>query len=498
MQLRDHAGSTKPAVVLHPSAKLVTFADLEARANRLAHFLRRAGLAPGDTIAVLMENNEHLHAAMWAARRSGLYYTLINTHLTASEAAYIVTDSGAKAVISSRAMRSVCEQLPIVTLAAALLADDDLDGWQRYPECVDAEPETPIADECDGLLLQYSAGSTGRPKGIRRPLNSASPKLTTPVFEALGVAEDSVYLSPAPIYHTAPAMWTMAAQAVGATTVIMERFDAEQALECIERYGVTHAQFVPSMFVRMLRLPERTRRRFDLSSLQRIVHAAAPCPPEIKRQMIDWWGPIIDEYYGSSEGAGISFIRAEEWLERPGSVGKPMLGLPHILDADGHELGPGEIGEIYYEGGYPFEYLNDAAKTAEGRSAQGWVTVGDVGYLDTDGYLYLTDRRNHMIISGGVNIYPQETENMLISHPLVVDAAVFGLPDEVMGQSVKAVVQLADPTRGDDVLAAELIMWLRDRLAHYKCPRSISFETQLPRTDAGKLYKQKLIDRYGG
>ncbi|BBX03707.1 acyl-CoA synthetase [Mycolicibacterium moriokaense] len=496
MQLRDHVGSPKPAVVLHPSGTVVTFAELEARANQLAHLLRRAGLRPSDTVAILMENNHHVHAAMWAARRSGLYYTLVNTHLTASEVAYMVGDSGAKAVISSHAMRAVCEQLPTGALTIALLADGELAGWQRYPDCVAGEPETPIADECDGLLLQYSAGSTGRPKGIRRPLSSASPTLTTPVFGALGVTEDSVYLSPAPIYHTAPAMWTMAAQAVGATTVVMERFDAERALESIERYGVTHAQFVPSMFVRMLRLPEETRRRYNLSSLQRVVHAAAPCPPEIKRQMIDWWGPIVDEYYGSSEGAGISFIRAEEWLERPGSVGKPMLGVPHILDEHGVELPAGQIGEIYYEGGYPFEYLNDQAKTADSRSPQGWVTVGDVGYVDDDGYLYLTDRRNHMIISGGVNIYPQEAENMLVSHPLVVDAAVFGLPDDVMGQSVKAVVQLVDPALGNDALAAELIAWLRDRLAHYKCPRSISFERELPRTDAGKLYKQRLIDKF--
>jgi long-chain acyl-CoA synthetase len=496
MQLRDHAGSTKPAVLLAPSGTVVTFADLEARANRLAHFLRRAGLVPGDTIAVLMENNEHIHAAMWAARRSGLYFTVVNTHLPASEVVYIATDSGAKAVVSSSAMRPLCEQLSTAALNAAVIADDDLDGWQRYPECVAAEPATPIADERDGLLLQYSAGSTGRPKGIRRPLSAAPKTLTTPVFEALGITEDAVYLSPAPTYHTAPAMWTMSAQAVGATTVVMERFDAELALESIERYGVTHAQFVPSMFVRMLRLPEQTRRRYDLSSLRRVVHAAAPCPPEIKRQMIDWWGPIVDEYYGSSEGAGISFIRAEEWLERLGSVGKPMLGEPHILDEHGTELPAGEIGDIFYGGGYPFEYLNDQVQTANSRSPQGWVTVGDVGYVDADGYLYLTDRRNHMIISGGVNIYPQETENMLISHPLVVDAAVFGVPDDVMGQSVTAVVQLTDPTRAGEDVAADLMTWLRDRLAHYKCPRSISFEANLPRTDAGKLYKQRLIDKY--
>lgn len=505
MQLRDHAGSAKPAVILHPSGAVVSFARLEADANRLAHFLRRSGLVAGDTVAVLMENNQHIHAAMWAAKRSGLYYTLVNTHLSPSEIAYIVKDSGAKAIISSRAIRNVChqlsQQLPSVLPDVKLIADDDLIGWQRYPQCAASEPSTPIADECDGQLLQYSAGSTGRPKGIRRPLNplgTGFSNLSTPVFEALGVRADSVYLSPAPTYHTAPAMWTLAAQAAGATTVLMENFDAENALACIERYGVTHAQFVPTMFVRMLRLPEKTRMRYDLSTLQRVVHAAAPCPPEIKRQMIDWWGPIVDEYYGSSEGAGTSFIRADEWLAHPGSVGKPMRGTPHILDDAGNELGPRQIGEIYFEGGYPFEYLNDKANTAAARSPEGWVTVGDVGYLDDEGYLYLTDRRNYMIISGGVNIYPQEIENQLISHPLVVDAAVFGVPDPVMGESVTAVVQLADPTLASTGLADELIAWLRNRIAHYKCPRAMHFESQLPRTDAGKLYKRQLIDKYTG
>ncbi|OBK73952.1 fatty-acid--CoA ligase FadD4 [Mycobacterium sp. 1274761.0] len=494
--------TAKPAVILHPSGKVVAFEDLNARANRLAHFLGRAGLEPGDTVAILMENNEHIHEAMWAARRSGLYYTMINIHLSVSEVAYIVSDSGAHALISSRAMRAICERLPGVLAddmpPLKLIADDRLEGWQSYPECVLGEPTDPIPDDRDGQLLQYSAGSTGRPKGIRRPLSpaGAGTKLTTPVFEALGVTTRSVYLSPTPTYHTAPAMWTMAAQAVGATVVMMERFDPEQALQCIERYGVTHAQFVPTMFVKMLRLPNAVRQRYDLSSLQRVVHAAAPCPPAIKRQMIDWWGPIVDEYYGSSEGAGISFIRAEQWLEHPGSVGKPMLGVPHILDDRGVELPAGEVGEIYYEGGYPFEYHNDAAKTAQSRTSEGWVTVGDVGYVDGDGYLYLTDRRNHMIISGGVNIYPQEVENELVAHPLIVDAAVVGVPDDVMGQSVIAVVQLTDFMLASGELADELIAWLRNRLAHYKCPRAVYFEKQLPRTDAGKLYKRTLVERY--
>lgn len=503
MDLRDRNASTKPAVILHPSGVTVSFDELEASANRLAHYLRRRGLAAGDTIAVAMENNEHIHAVMWAARRSGLYYTLINTQLRTAEISYIVGDSGAKAIISSAAMRAVCQQLseslPRGLPSVALIADDELEGWRRYPDCVAAMPATPPAGDCNGQLLQYSAGSTGRPKGIRRPLEAASTvgtSLSTPVFEALGVTSESVYMSPAPTYHTAPAMWTMAAQAAGATTVMMEAFDAEGALACIERYGITHAQFVPTMFVRMLRLPRATRMRYDLSTLQRVVHAAAPCPPEIKRQVIDWWGPIVDEYYGSSEGAGISFIRAEDWLRHPGSVGKPMLGVPHILDEDGKELAAGQVGDIYYEGGYPFEYLNDAEKTAAARNPMGWVTVGDVGYLDDEGYLYLTDRRHHMIISGGVNIYPQETEDALVCHPLVVDAAVFGVPDEVMGQSVTAVVQLVDPAQATPQLADELAGWLRNRLAHYKCPRSLYFEPRLPRSDAGKLYKQDLINKY--
>lgn len=278
--------------------------------------------------------------------------------------------------------------------------------------------------------------------------------------------------------------------------MILEKFDAQDALEAIARYRITHGQFVPTMFVRMLKLPASVRSAYDTSSLRCVVHAAAPCPPEIKRQMIDWWGPIVDEYYGSSEGAGASYIRTDEWLAHPGSVGRPMVGSAHVVGDDGTELPPGHPGEIYFEGGLSFSYLNDEAKTAAARNDRGWVSVGDIGYLDEDGYLYLTDRRHHVIISGGVNIYPQETEDLLISHPRVLDAAVFGLPDPSMGQSVKAVVQTVDPADATDEFGGELLDWLRDRLAHYKCPRSISFEAQLPRTDAGKIYKNTLVRKY--
>ncbi len=504
MQIREHV-SDKPAIILHPSGTVVTFAELEARANRLAQRFRKAGLRAGDTVAVILENNEHIHPVMWAARRSGLYYAMINTHLTAAEAAYIIDNSGAKAVIGSRATREVCEgladHLPAGLPELLMMADGDLAGWQRYPDCVADEPDTAIDDELEGDLLQYSSGTTGRPKGIRRPLRAISPaqapNVLSALLQAIGMTGDAVYLSPAPVYHTAPCLWSMSALAMGATVVVIEKFDPEQMLDCIQRHGVTHGQFVPVMFVRMLKLPEKVRDSYDVSSLQRVIHAAAPCPVEIKQQMIDWWGPIVDEYYSSSEGAGITFISADDWMKHPGSVGKPLLGEAHILDDDGEDVPAGQAGQIYFDvGGAAFEYHRDPEKTAQSRDKHGWVTVGDVGYLNDEGYLFLTDRRHHMIISGGVNIYPQEAENLLVTHPRVLDAAVFGIPDAEMGQSVKGVVQTVDPADATAAFADELVGWLRERLAHYKCPRSISFEARLPRTDTGKLYKQELVTKY--
>ncbi|MDT5286785.1 MAG: long-chain acyl-CoA synthetase [Mycobacterium sp.] len=503
MQIREHVGTGKPAVILHPTGTVVTFDDLEARANRLAHYFRAHGLREGDAVGILMENNEHIHAVMWAARRSGLYYVPINTHLTSAEAAYIIDNSNAKAVIGSVALRETLAglgaELPNGLPGVLLIADGDLEGWQRHPECVADQPDTPIADEIEGDLLQYSSGTTGRPKGIKRELSHLPPSEVPGMMAALvgfWMRPGTVYLSPAPLYHTAPSVWSMQTQAGGLTTVILEKFDAEGALEAIQKYRVTHGQFVPVMFTRMLKLPEAVRNSYDVSSLERVMHAAAPCPVEIKKQMIDWWGPIIDEYYASSEAHGSTLITAEDWLTHPGSVGKPMMGALHIVDEDGNDLPPGQAGEIYFEGGQSFEYLNDPEKTASSTHPKGWKTVGDIGYLDEDGYLYLTDRRHHMIISGGVNIYPQEAENILVTHPKVMDAAVFGVPHDEMGQSVKGVVQTVDPADATDAFADELLVWLRDRLAHYKCPRSISFEAELPRTDTGKLFKQTLIEKY--
>jgi long-chain acyl-CoA synthetase len=505
MQIRDTAVATpdKPAIIMYPSGTVVTFGELEARANQLAHLFRKAGLVEGDAVAIIMENNEHMHAVMWAARRAGLYYVPINSHLTAAEAAYIIDNSNAKAIVSSDALRDTLAglgaELPSGLPGVLLIADGDLDGWQRYPECVADQPDTPIDDEIEGDLLQYSSGTTGRPKGIKRDLPHVPPAEWPGMMSALigfWMHPGAVYISPAPLYHTAPSVWSMQTQAGGITTVILEKFDAEGALDAIQKHRVTHGQFVPVMFTRMLKLPADVRNSYDVSSLERVMHAAAPCPVEIKQQMIDWWGPIVDEYYASSEAIGSTLITAEDWLTHPGSVGKSMMSALHILDEDGNELPPGEPGEIYFEGGFDFEYLNDAAKTASSRDSHGWKTVGDIGYLDEDGYLYLTDRRHHMIISGGVNIYPQEAENILVTHPKVMDAAVFGIPDDEMGQRVKGVVQTVDPADATDEFAEELSTWLRDRLSHYKCPRSISFEPQLPRTDTGKLYKQSLIDKY--
>ncbi len=375
----------------------------------------------------------------------------------------------------------------------------ELPGWETYPECVASQPDCPIDDERAGDLLQYSSGTTGRPKGIKRELPHVTPEAAPGMMSVLigyWMDTDSIYLSPAPLYHTAPSVWSMSAQAAGITTVVMQKFDPEGALEAIARHRVTHGQFVPAMFTRMLKLPDAVRSSYDVSSLKRVMHAAAPCPVEIKRQMMDWWGPIIDEYYASSEAIGATLITAEDWLAHPGSVGKPMEGGVHILGEDGSELPPGQAGEIYFAGERSFEYLNDPVKTAASRDQHGWVTVGDVGYLDDEGYLFLTDRRHHMIISGGVNIYPQEAENLLVVHPKVLDAAVFGVADEEMGQRVMAAVQTVDPADSSDEFADELLVWVRERLSHFKCPRAIVFEAQLPRTDTGKLYKNELIEKY--
>jgi long-chain acyl-CoA synthetase len=493
----------RPAVVMGAGADVISYRELDERSNRLAHLLRARGLGRGDVVAIFLESHPRYLEVAWAAQRSGMYFTTVNSHLTVDEAAYMVDDSGAAAVVSSPALHEVAAGLDAdrcPRLSVRLMVDDASAGWERYQDAVADEPATPVPDECEGDFMLYSSGTTGRPKGIQRPLSFAPMGEgmlgAVPFLQAIGFAEGDTYLCPAPLYHSAPVGWSMGAHRLGGTVVAMERFDPEQALALIERERVTHAQFVPTMFVRMLKLPRDVRERYDVSSLQTVVHAAAPCPVDLKRQMIEWWGPIISEYYSSTEGVGATFITADEWLEHPGSVGRSMLGEPHILDDDGNELPIGEVGTIWYEGGLSFEYHNDPEKTASVVSEKGWRTVGDMGRVDEDGYLYLTDRKAFMIISGGVNIYPQEAEDVLVMHPKVLDVAVFGVPDPEMGEQVKAAVQPIDWADAGPELEAELLNHCRERLSSYKCPRSIDFHRELPRLETGKLYKRVLRDAY--
>jgi acyl-CoA synthetase (AMP-forming)/AMP-acid ligase II len=496
-QARAHPDAA--AVIMGMSGEVVTYADLDARSNRLAHLLRTAGLAPGGHIAVLMDNNARYHEVTWAAQRSGLYYTAVNSHLRSGEVQYILDDCGATALVTSAAMADAVSSLDLSAIPVRLVVGGALPGFDDFDGRVASYPATPIADESEGREMLYSSGTTGKPKGVRKALPltplgdpSAPPVQIATNLARAGVGPGAVYLSPAPLYHSAPLVYSMSVHRMGGTVVVMEHFDAALCLELIERHRVTHAQFVPTMFTRMLKLPEEERRRHDLSSLRYVVHAAAPCPAAVKRQMLEWWGPIIHEYYAGTEDIGSTWITAEEWLAHPGSVGRPTTPA-HIVGPDGDEVPTGTEGVIYFEGGRSFEYHNDPDKTASVTDARGWRTLGDVGYLDEDGYLYLTDRAAHMIIAGGVNIYPQEAENVLTTHPAVADVAVIGVPDPDMGEQVKAVVQLTAPGAAT---AEELIAFCRGQLAPYKCPRSVDFVDVLPRDPNGKLYKRLIKDRY--
>ena len=490
-----------PAIIMGTSGETTTFAELHDRSRRFARALRSRGVQEGEHIAILMENNRPYLEVAWAAQRSGLYYTAINSHLRPAEVQYILDDCGARALITSAAMADVVAGLDLSRVPIRVSAAGELPGYDSYDAILAGEAPDPL-EEREGREMLYSSGTTGRPKGVRKPLTGSSlgdPSAAS-VQVAMGIAglggdADSVYLSPAPLYHSAPPVYSMSMHRVGATVVVMERFDPRQCLELIERHRVTHAQFVPTMFARMLQLPPEERAGYDLSSLTFAVHAAAPCPVSVKRRMLEWWGPIIHEYYSGTEDIGSTHITAQEWLTHPGSVGRPREEC-HIVGADGEELPPGGSGVVYFAGGRSFEYHNDPDKTASVTNERGWRTLGDIGYLDEDGFLYLTDRQAHMIISGGVNIYPQEAENVLAGHPGVADVAVIGVPDEEMGEAVRAVVQAVDPASAGPALEAELLAFCREELATYKCPRSVDFVERLPRDDNGKLYKRLLREEY--
>ncbi|TDD35466.1 acyl-CoA synthetase [Nonomuraea terrae] len=494
----------KPAVIMAGSGRIVTYRELDEESNRLAHLFRAAGLRPGDHIAFMLANHPLFLVIAWAAHRSGLYYTPISSRLQTDELAYIVNNCGARVFISSADLAGVATSVTAATpgVELRLMLDGAAEGFQSYEQAVAGQPVIPIEDECMGMDMLYSSGTTGRPKGVKLP--STYGPLTEPgallqlIQFLFAPSADSVYLSPAPLYHAAPLRYSLSFQRLGATVVVMERFDPEQYLALVERHRVTHTQLVPTMFIKMLKLPAEARQKHDLSSLRYAIHAAAPCPIPVKEQMIDWWGPIIHEYYAGTEGNGFLYVGPEDWLKHKGTVGRPLLGTVHICDEDGDELPPGEHGTIFFESGGRFEYHGDPEKTrsVQDPRGRGWTTLGDIGHLDAEGFLYLTDRRSYMIISGGVNIYPQEAENVLSVHPKVADVAVFGVPDEEMGEQVKAVVEPMSMDEAGPGLEAELIAYCRERLAHYKCPKSVDFRPELPRHPTGKLYKRLLRDEY--
>ncbi|KIZ47830.1 MULTISPECIES: acyl-CoA synthetase [Rhodopseudomonas] len=491
----------KAACVIYPSGERLTYETLDQNANKVSQLLMWLGLSQGDGVAVMLDNDFTYFEIVHGARQIGCYYTPISTHLKPEEAAYIVRDSGAKVLFVAARFADVARDLAqsagahcrIIALHGQIAGCSDyaaeLVRFERYAEF----PEGPV-----GKDFFYSSGTTGQPKGIKQPLFSNFKQANSSgdwVRNKFQFDEDSIYLSPAPLYHGAPLRFTMRTIDCGGTVVLIAKFDALTCLRAIQDERITHSQWVPTMFFRLLNLPASERAAYDLSSHRCAIHSAAPCPADIKQQMIDWWGPIVWEYYSSSERNGVTCISAEEWLTHRGSVGRAVLGTIHILDDDGTEVAPGEIGDVFFDGP-EFAYHNDPEKTKRTRNVQGWTTVGDVGYLDKDGFLYLTDRRAHMIISGGVNIYPAEIENILALHPAVQDVAVFGVPNVEFGEEVKAVVQLHDPNLASPAMEKDLIAYCRGKLSGVKCPKSVDFEADMPRLENGKLFKHVLKKRY--
>jgi acyl-CoA synthetase (AMP-forming)/AMP-acid ligase II len=502
VNIADHAirAAQSPALIVADGGA-ISYGELYASSRRVAALLYDAGLRRGDGVALVLPNRPQFLEITWGCQLSGLYYSAVNTHFTPDEVAYVIDDSEAGAVFIDASMADLGSRILEANrgVDVHISVAGSLPGWRSYDEAVSAAGPAPPAS--DGSEMLYSSGTTGRPKAVRRPLPEdgegswAQKVLEYALTARYGMTESSVYLSPAPLYHAAGVNYTMAVQRVGAAPMLMPRFDAEAVLRLIETHRVTHAQFVPTMFVRMLKLPDAVRDTYDVSSLECVIHAAAPCPVDVKHRMMKWFGPIIHEYYGGTEGFAGTTIGPQEWLAHPGSVGKPFSAV-HVIGDDGAEVGVGGSGELYFEGGPAFEYFKDPAKTASVSNEQGWRSLGDMGYLDDDGYLYLTDRSTFMIVSGGVNIYPQEAENLLVMHPKLVDAAVFGVPNEEFGEEVKAVVQPADGVAAGPELEAELIAHCRAHLAAYKCPRTVEFESELPRDPNGKLYKRRIRERY--
>ncbi len=496
----------KPATIIAETGERMSYTQLADRAARIATVLRASGLDRGDHIAFMLKNGLEFHPICWGAWLAGLYFTPISTHLKAEEVAHIILDSGAQCVIAEPVFQDVVLQARDVTGPATarwFMTRAAASPFEALDDAVAAaSPMQSAGDSAIGADMLYSSGTTGQPKGILPSLekkrDDADP--LSKLFEKLyGFSDKTIYLTPAPLYHGSPLKFSMAVHRFGGTNVILSKFDAARSLAAIGDFSVTHSQWVPTMLHRLSRLPEEVKQGYDLSSHQVAIHAAAPCPPELKQQMIDWWGPIIHEFYAGSEAVGLTAITSEEWLQRPGSVGRAVLGVVHIVDEEGKELLPGETGHIYFSDGPQVTYHNDPQKTAAATLPNGWFTLGDMGWLDEDGYLFLSDRKDFMIITGGVNVYPKEIEDALIMHPQVRDVAVFGLSDEEFGEAIWAVVQ---PERLCEVdhsqLEEKLREYCRARLSPIKTPRVFDFVETLPRMDNGKLYKTALRRSYLG
>lgn len=483
----------------------IGYGALDARANRIAQWLIGLGLQPGDGIALLLDNRPEFLELAFACRRAGLYYTPLSVHLRPQEVAYMMTDAAAKLIVVSPGLAELAASLlreGVTGDAPRYALGEGLPGYGSFEAAIAAYatpaslPERPVGRE-----FLYSSGTTGLPKGIKRPLlpwdKRDAPEWDMTWKTLYGFGSDMVYLSPAPLYHAAPHAYVRRTIMEGGTVVVMGKFDALRALELIERYRVTHSQWVPTMFVRMLALPEEERQRFDVSSLRVAIHAAAPCPPGVKRQMMEWWGPVIWEYYAGSESVGTTVVSPQDWLAHPGTVGRPVNGVKlHICDDEANELPVGETGRICFEGAPRFAYHNAPEKTAAAYNAKGWASLGDLGRVDEEGWLYLSDRRADLILSGGVNLYPAEIEAAIVQHPGVAEVAVVGIPNADFGEQVHAVVVPRDPRADTVALQASLEALCRDKLAGPKRPRSWEFAEELPRSEAGKLLRRILKERY--
>lgn len=498
----------EPAIISDAGDR--TFAQLNARANQLVRALRRRGLTEGDSVALICSNRPEFPETVAACQRSGLRFTPVNWHLTGEEAGYIVDDCEAKAlIVDVRYAATGTEAAAAAPNATIKLAvGGDIEGFDSYDAALAEEDGSDIDDPALGTSMLYTSGTTGRPKGVHRPAargaaaaaaqQQTASQRTSAAAAASNQGGRSMHLCTGPLYHAAPLAFSLSAPlAQGMGIALMDKWDAEETLRLIDEHKITHSHMVPTMFHRILSLPDDVKNKYDVSSLRYIIHGAAPCPVPVKKAIIDWWGPIVVEYYAATEGSG-SFVTSEEWLKKPGTVGKPATDdHVRILDDDGNELAAGGIGTVFLKAPDQgrFSYYKDDTKTSSAYR-DNYFTLGDIGYLDEEGYLYLTDRSANLIISGGVNIYPAEVEAVLLTHPAVGDAAVIGVPNEDWGEEVKAVIETQPDVEATPELAAELMAFCKERLASYKAPRSVDFTDELPRHDNGKLYKRVLRDQY--